>query len=78
MLSQTAGQRVARSGIRGKLEVKSFYSSATKRWAKNLLNNNCKVKGKMSNGIQDLVILQKGEYSCECVDKTLLVCFSSS
>ena len=32
----------------------------------------------ISNGIKDLVILQKGEYSHDFADNTLLVCFFSS
>ena len=39
------------------------------------LTNFCKVKEKVSSGINGLVILRKGEYSCVSVDKTLLACF---
>ena len=36
-----------------------------------------KLKEKVSNGLKGLVILQRGEYSCASVNKTLLVCCSA-
>ena len=42
------------------------------------LNDNCKVKGKISNGIQWLSYSQKSGCSCDFVDTILLVSFFSS